>query len=1065
MTSVLIAEGAAAQSYGLSAPVAVGPFLNGVMPPRTPQDPGSSQWDIATAFPNLPALPETLVMASTPSNNRLYVGSRAGSIVSFPVGPAVSGTSPFLDLTDRVAVVWDAGLLSMVFHPQFGQAGSPFRKYVYVYYASFCAIDSTRSTTDLGNCNPNFPADEGSESGFFGCYLRVSRFEVPDGSISADKSTEKVLFNIRLYNSSHRGGELAFGADGDLYLSIGDQFNQAWAQDIVSGLHGGVLRMAVSVTENADGTFTCPAGSHLPVLIYNTADEISGRHYCIPNDNPWLSPSGGNFEEYYAIGLRNPFRMSEDPATGRIWLGDVGESARDEIDVVLSGRNYGWPFREGLIAGPAPAPPSYLGILTDPVIDFTRDEANATIAGYVYRGTLYPDLVGKFLSGDDITGLIWAITLDDQTMTATKEQLAVFTPGGLGTWGQDSQGEVYLGSVAGTDPLYTIQRLTAPVPDPPALLSQLGVFANLSTLQPASYFVPYTVNPFWSDGAVKSRWIAVPNDGVRNTPAEQIGYVQSDNWSFPTGTVLMKHFELPIDQNHPNVTTRLETRFMVHGDDGNWYGLTYQWLPDQSDAVLLTTGATANYTIQLQGGGSTQQTWQFPSRIQCMQCHTQAAGGALGPRTHQINRSFTYPSTGITDNQLRTWNHLGMFSPALDESTIPGLLQSKLIDDVTASLEDRARGFLDSNCSQCHRPGTNNPAAFDARLTTPLSAQSLIWGPLQDDLGIAGAHVVTPGNILTSVLYQRDAALGSIAMPPLLKNVVDQPAVDVLGAWIQRVPPGYPHNGLAYQYWETDTSSITLAGFNYSNPTSTGEVVTFDISSARTPTDYVFRFSGYVQVDTGGTYTFYTTSDDGSQLFIDGALVVNNDGDHPSQQRSGTITLTPGYHSIVVTYFQWLVNASLTVQWQGPGISQGLIPTDHLFVTVPTTTVNHPPSLAPPTTVTSVAGGAPISIRPTASDPDGNSLYFGASGLPSGISIDPSTGAMSGVATTAGLYTVTVGVSDGPSATSGTFKWLVISPPTQCGLGAELAVVIPLLQVLRLRLRRSSLRRSRGSPT
>src|SRR5262249_14687297 len=222
---------------------------------------------------------------------------------------------------------------------------------------------------------------------------------------------------------------------------------------------------------------------------------------------------------------------------------------------------------------------------------------------------------------------------------------------------------------------------------------------------------------------------------------------------------------------------------------------TSQSLPDKSGAVLPPPSATATYPIQQQGGGTRQQTWTFPSRSQCMQCHTTAAGGALGPRTHQINRDFTYPSTGRTDNQLRTWNHLGMFSPALNEASIPGLLKSREIGDVTASLEDRARGFLDSNCSQCHRPGSGNPAFFDARLTTPLASQLLINGGVIDDLGIAGAHVVPPGNPLTSVLYQRVAAVGTIAMPPLLKTLADDPAVAVLNAWIQRVPANYPLGG------------------------------------------------------------------------------------------------------------------------------------------------------------------------------------------------------------------------------------------------------------------------------
>ena len=205
---IALAGTAAAQPYGLDGPaVAVGPFLNGVMPPRTPHALSSSQWAIGAAFANLPALQDSIAIlpSPNPADDRLYVASREGEIVSFHNTPSVATTSPFLDLRDRVATVWDGGFLNMAFHPAFGQAGSPFRKFVYVYYSSYCGIDATKNTTNLGNCNPNY-SQEPNVSGFFGVYLRLSRFEVPDGATAADKSTEKVLVNIRLYNSTHRGG-------------------------------------------------------------------------------------------------------------------------------------------------------------------------------------------------------------------------------------------------------------------------------------------------------------------------------------------------------------------------------------------------------------------------------------------------------------------------------------------------------------------------------------------------------------------------------------------------------------------------------------------------------------------------------------------------------------------------------------------------------------------------------------------------------------------------------------------------------------------------------------------
>ncbi len=783
-------DGDVAAKAGLdNPPVAVGAFFDGVFPPRTPNAPGTSTWDVVAAFPAL-NLGDTLVIAANPSNDRLYVGRRDGLIRSFDNQPDVASADPFLDLRDRTAVVWDGGFLGLVFHPEFGVPGSPNRNFFYVFYSSHCPLNGNRDAIDLSACDQGYPM--GSTGGFFNTYLRLSRYEVPDGSTTADPSSERIMLNIRLYNGSHRGGGMVFRNDGYLHVTIGDQFHYDTAQDIVDTLEGGSMRFAVDITDNGDGTWSCPPGSHLPRRIFDTFDEISGQWYCIPNDNPWLDPGGGVFEEYCSIGHRNPHRLAWDPVTDYMWSGEIGETTREEINVIFCGNNYGWPFREGLVDGPFSEPSSFLGTLTDPVIDFVRSEARAIIGGYVYRGSQFAELYGRYLAGDYSTGNIWAITLDESTMTATKEFLTVFDPGGLGTWGQDNNGEVYLGDVINGGPIYTLERIGQSVPDPPSLLSATGAFNDTLNVVPDTAWVPYALNqPFWSDGADKSRWIAVPNDGLRNTAAEQIAFSETGDWSFPIGTVLMKHFELPTDETDPSVTDRLETRFLVHGDDGEWYGLTYRWRADGTDADLLIGADTSLHTISLAGGGTRDQTWNYPSRFDCISCHRSI--GVLGPRTHQLNGNFTYPSTGRTDNQLATWNHLSMFTPAIVEADIPTMIRSKALGDVSASLQDRARSWLDSNCSNCHRPG-EVVAGFDTRYTVPLEGQGLLWGAVRDDLGMVGTAIIFPGDPNLSAVYRRIEALGPIAMPPLAKELAQQPAVDLMGEWILRIDPSIPQS-------------------------------------------------------------------------------------------------------------------------------------------------------------------------------------------------------------------------------------------------------------------------------
>ncbi|HEX2485776.1 MAG TPA: PQQ-dependent sugar dehydrogenase, partial [Myxococcota bacterium] len=256
---------AGAQSPGVDAPVPVGPFMNGVFPTTTPRDPASAQWDVVPAFPNI-SLTDPLVIVTNPANNRLYVGSREGVIVSFMNSPNATQTNPFLDLRDRVAVVWDGGFLGMAFDPQFGVPGSPHRGHVYVWYSSYCPIDATRRLVNLAACNPGYPTSP--TDGFFGTWLRLSRFTVPDGQGMADPASERVMINFRLINSTHRGGGMLFMPDGTFWLTIGDQWRYETAQELTNTLEGKTLRLALDITENGNGTWSCPAGSHQPIRAF-----------------------------------------------------------------------------------------------------------------------------------------------------------------------------------------------------------------------------------------------------------------------------------------------------------------------------------------------------------------------------------------------------------------------------------------------------------------------------------------------------------------------------------------------------------------------------------------------------------------------------------------------------------------------------------------------------------------------------------------------------------------------------------------------------------------------------
>ncbi len=313
----------------------------------------------------------------------------------------------------------------------------------------------------------------------------------------------------------------------------------------------------------------------------------------------------------------------------------------------------------------------------------------------------------------------------------------------------------------------------------PPRLSQTGAFKDVARLTPSDSLIPYDlIVSFWSDGAEKSRWLSVPEN-------QKIKFAPAGEWVFPKGTVFVKHFELATDETHPEVRHRLETRLLVCDDRGGVYGVAYKWRADNRDADLLATNLTESILIKTVTGVRTQM-WYYPSRQDCLTCHTANAGYVLGVKTRQLNHEFTFPS-GVADNELRAWNHIGMFATNLAEADLENLPKLASLDDPARSLADRARSYLDANCAHCHRP-EGTVANFDARYDTPLAQQNLIQGRVLINERIDGARIIAPNDIWRSLLFLRANTVEAFKMPPLARNTIDRRGMKLLQEWIDSQP-------------------------------------------------------------------------------------------------------------------------------------------------------------------------------------------------------------------------------------------------------------------------------------
>jgi glucose/arabinose dehydrogenase len=491
MTCLLIVAScpAAHAVQGLDARPQVMAYLDDAFPDATPGSGGDYSW--VNAFPNLTFV-SPIRMFPEPDSTRLWVIGREGHVWFFDgADPATNVKTEALDLTDVTQGRGDCGLLGFAFHPEFNEVGPPNANYVYLYY--------------------NFslsPTQSGTPSNVIS-YNRLSRFEVNPTTRIIDRATEFVLVNQFDQHAWHNGGDMFFGPDGFLYFCNGDEgsANDPWnnGQSITKGLFAGVFRIDV---DQQGGDISHPIRRQ-PIANATPPTGWPGtftQGYYIPSNNPFVDPAGTQMEEFYALGLRSPHRMTRDPVTGKVFIGDIGQNREEEVSVLDGpGLNFQWPFREGVSSGPKSQPNPLTGESRAPLHAYGRSVGGCVIGGFVYRGTEHAgDLGGKYIFGDHNNGRIW--TLDwEAGGTPVREPFLVVPPGnkwgGLSGFGIDHDNELYI-MLLGTSG--TIQKIVRDGggTQPPALLSQTGAFSDLATLTPDASLVPYSINsPLWSDGA------------------------------------------------------------------------------------------------------------------------------------------------------------------------------------------------------------------------------------------------------------------------------------------------------------------------------------------------------------------------------------------------------------------------------------------------------------------------------------------------------------------------------------------------------------------------------------
>ena len=686
------------------------------------------------AFPRLKFF-EPLSVDMVPGTNIFVVATRPGKIFTFENRTDIDKSDLLIDIGKTT--------YGVAFHPRFEENG-----YFFVTYI----LPSTKTPK------------KGS---------RLSRFKVKKGKLQADLDSETIV--LEWATGGHNGGCIRFGPNGYLYLATGDGSGIAdelhTGQDI-SDLLGSILRIDVD---------------------HSTAS----RAYSIPKHNPFVDAENAR-GEIWSFGHRQVWKFSFDQ-DDRLWAGDVGQDLWEMIYLIKQGGNYGWsvnegqhPFRSERKQGP--------GAFIRPIVEHPHSDFRSITGGYVFQSDRLSELKGAYVYGDYDTGKLWAFKYADGKVTQHR-QLAD-TQIRIVEFAQDAAGEVYLVDFAGGG-FHRIVKVPAQVATKefPRKLSETGLFQSTADHIPAKGLIPYSVNaPLWSDGAEKERYLALPGDS--QIEFDQVVYPHGPDyadlgWRFPDGTVLVKTFSIETEAGKAESLRRLETRILQYrkmpGNDDEygaqyWFGYTYVWNEEQTDAVLLgAEGLDRKIDVRDADApnGRRALNWHFPSRAECALCHTMASKYVLGVNTLQMNKVHGYGS--VTANQLATFEKLGLFKKKLPKppQDLPRLVDYR---DKSQDLHLRSRAYLHANCAHCHRKWGGGNADFDLQASIPLTdSKAVNTLPRQGTFKLKDPRIIAPGAPDRTLVLKRMQIDGLGRMPHIASREIDHDAVTMLEQWIRQL--------------------------------------------------------------------------------------------------------------------------------------------------------------------------------------------------------------------------------------------------------------------------------------
>ncbi len=343
-------------------------------------------------------------------NSTLYVLERSGRILKLPY-PYSASTPPevVMNLQDKVGYVEvENGALGFTFHPEFGKTDSSNSGFLYIYY------------TDV--------RDDKQVN-------RISRFNLGAESTADIIQSETPLLTLnRESNGFHNGGSVEFGPDGFLYIALGEGIHLK-ERSQAKTLRQGIIRVDVDMQ-----------GGETSHPIRKNPINGKSENYYIPNDNPFVGHNDIR-EEYWAIGLRNPFRISFDQETSELWVGDVGSTKWEEVNRIEKGHNYQFPYAEGFEVNTAKRPASLIGQEAVPIYTYLHTAYDrAVIGGIVYRNGDLSDLTGKYIFADNYSSKLFVMSTDQPRVKSVQEiaRASQYAQRGVSSVSQLTNGDVLI---------------------------------------------------------------------------------------------------------------------------------------------------------------------------------------------------------------------------------------------------------------------------------------------------------------------------------------------------------------------------------------------------------------------------------------------------------------------------------------------------------------------------------------------------------------------------------------------------------------------------------------------